>query len=56
MGELLSKFGTLSVVEDHGETYYVFDEEQDMEVILEKVKGVKSYDKRAIIRARQIYK
>ena len=56
LGELLSEFGTLGVVEDHGETYYVFDEEQNMEMILEKVKGVKSYDKRAIIRARQIYK
>lgn len=25
LGERLSRFGTLSVVEDHGETYYAFD-------------------------------
>jgi hypothetical protein len=56
MAEELSKAGTLAVCEDHDETYYVFDEEQDIMKILGIMQILKTYDERKIIRARIMFR
>ena len=56
VAKVLSNFGTLIVTEDHGETYYVFDEEKKMEVILEKMNNLKGYGKRCILKGRHMFR
>ena len=51
----MSAFGTLNVSEDHGETYYVFDIEQKMEIILQKMEKLKGYEKRKIVKSRKMF-
>ena len=40
----LSKRGTLSIYEDRDETYYLFDEDQDINSIRKEFSFLKSYD------------
>ena len=51
----MSTFGTLHVAEDHGETYYVFDRDQKILAILEKIEKLKGYEKRKIMKARHMF-
>jgi hypothetical protein len=54
-GEVLSQRGTLSLHEDHGETYYVFDEPQDIETILVQLQGLRDYSQRRIVMSRNFW-
>ena len=55
-GKALSQFGTLNVTEDHGETYYVFDDEADMKKVVEMMPKLKLYGDRMIMRARRMFR
>ena len=56
VGKALSLYGTLNVAEDHGETYYVFDEETNVEKVIEMMPKLKLYKDRMILRARRMFK
>lgn len=55
LGDALSQRGTLSLFEDHGETYYVFDEGQDIGGILEEYPALRNYSQRRVVGSRKLW-
>ena len=55
MGQTLSKWGTLAMAEDHGQTYYAFDCEVPTEEIVKEVEGLKVYGERYVVPAKKMF-